>query len=219
MIGERLAHYEIQSLLGSGGMGEVYRARDTKLNRDVAVKVLPPEFAQDSDRVARFHREAQVIAALNHPNIAAIHQLEESASTKFLVLESVEGETLAERIHRGPLPVEDALHIAQQICEALEAAHEKGVIHRDLKPRARLAPAQCDIRLLLLAQRIDRMTFAGSLMTNTKRSSLPGPNHFRDAADTGVACIEIVLLVKSIGKTNAVFHRWPIPEVRNDVME
>src|SRR5438477_11093018 len=129
-VGTRLGPHEITGLLGIGGMGEVYRARDTKLNRDVAIKVLPDPFAQDPDRIARFHREAQAIAALNHPNIAAIHQLEEAGSTKFLVLELVDGETLADRIARGPLPIDEALNIAHQICEALEAAHEKGVIHR-----------------------------------------------------------------------------------------
>src|SRR5438552_13071507 len=133
-VGTRLGPHEITGLLGIGGMGEVYRARDTKLNRDVAIKVLPDPFAQDTERTARFHREAQAIAALNHPNIAAIYDLQEAAGIRFLVLELVEGETLAERIRRGSLPIEDALQAAKQIVEALEAAHEKGVVHRDLKP-------------------------------------------------------------------------------------
>ena len=120
--------------LGEGGMGEVYRARDTKLNRDVAIKVLPDGFANDPERIARLHREAQAVAALNHPNIAAIHDLKESAGTTFLVLELVEGATLAEALGRGRLPLEDTLDIAHQMCEALEAAHEKGIIHLDLKP-------------------------------------------------------------------------------------
>jgi serine/threonine-protein kinase len=115
-------------------MGEVYRAHDTKLNRDVAIKVLPDVFANDPERVARFHREAQSVAALNHPNIAAIYDLEETHGAKFLVLELVEGETLADLLRRGPLPLDETLNVAHQICEALEAAHEKGVIHRDLKP-------------------------------------------------------------------------------------
>jgi serine/threonine protein kinase len=132
--GTRLSHYEITSQIGKGGMGEVYQAKDTKLGRDVAIKVLPPEFAQDADRVARFQREAKLLASLNHPNIAAIHGLEESDGTHFLVLELIEGETLAERIKTGPIPVEESLKLALQIAEALEAAHEKGVIHRDLKP-------------------------------------------------------------------------------------
>ena len=115
-------------------MGEVYRARDTKLNRDVALKVLPEPFALDPDRLARFKREAQLLAALNHPNIGAIYGLEESNGAQALVLELVEGPTLADRIARGPIPLDEALTIARQIAEALEAAHEKGIIHRDLKP-------------------------------------------------------------------------------------
>src|SRR5512136_920780 len=134
MIGKTLAHYEITSQLGKGGMGEVYQAKDRKLGRDVAIKVLPEEFAKDADRIARFQREAKVLASLNHPNIAAIYGLEESRGTNFIVLELVEGNTLADRIKAGPIPVEESLKLALQIAEALEAAHEKGVIHRDLKP-------------------------------------------------------------------------------------
>src|SRR5215467_4882465 len=115
-------------------MGEVYRARDTKLNRDVALKILPDAFTFDGDRIARFRREAQVLASLNHPNIAAIHGFEDSGTTHALVLELVEGPTLADRIARGPIPLDEALPIARQIAEALEAAHEQGIIHRDLKP-------------------------------------------------------------------------------------
>jgi eukaryotic-like serine/threonine-protein kinase len=134
MIGKTLGHYQITNQIGKGGMGEVYQAKDQVLGRYVAIKVLPDEFAKDADRVARFQREAKVLASLNHPNIAAIHGLEESSGTNFLVLELVEGETLADRIKAGPVPVEEALKLAFQIAEALEAAHEKGVIHRDLKP-------------------------------------------------------------------------------------
>jgi eukaryotic-like serine/threonine-protein kinase len=134
MIGKSLGHYEITSQLGKGGMGEVFQSKDTKLGRDVAIKVLPEEFARDADRVARFQREAKLLASLNHPNIAAIYGLEESDTTNFLVLELVEGETLADQLKRGPIPVEESLKLALQIAEALEAAHEKGVIHRDLKP-------------------------------------------------------------------------------------
>ena len=132
--GSRLGTYEIIGLLGAGGMGEVYRATDTKLNRQVAIKVLPELYASDPDRVARFHREAQAVAALNHTNIAAIYDLAESGATKFLVLELIEGDTLADRIRRGPVPPEEALVIVKQILEALEVAHEKGICHRDLKP-------------------------------------------------------------------------------------
>jgi Tol biopolymer transport system component len=129
-----MGSHEITGLLGKGGMGEVYRARDLKLKREVAIKILPDEFAQDSDRVSRFQREAEVLASLSHPNIAAIYDLQETNETRYLILELVEGETLADRIARGPIPVEDALPIAKSICDALDAAHEKGIIHRDLKP-------------------------------------------------------------------------------------
>src|SRR5215471_11046089 len=132
--GARLGPYEILAPVGAGGMGEVYRARDPKLNRDVALKILPPEFALDADRLARFTREAQVLASLNHPHIAAIYGLEDSDGIQALVLEFIEGPTLADRIAHGPLPIADALPIAQQIAEALEAAHDKGIVHRDLKP-------------------------------------------------------------------------------------
>jgi len=134
MIGRTLAHYRITSRLGAGGMGEVYQATDTKLDRSVAIKILPEVFASDAERVARFAREARVLAALNHPNIAAIYGLEEADGGHFLVLELVEGETLAERLKRGAMHPVDALQIARQIAEALEAAHDKSVIHRDIKP-------------------------------------------------------------------------------------
>ena len=132
--GTKLGHYEISTLLGKGGMGEVWRARDTKLGREVAIKTLPEEFAEDADRLARFEREAKLLASLNHPNIAAIHGFEEANGTHFLVLELVEGNTLADRLKSGAIPVEESLKLALQIAEALEAAHEKGGIHRDLKP-------------------------------------------------------------------------------------
>ena len=132
--GSRLGAYEILSAIGAGGMGEVYRARDSKLGREVAIKVLPEEFTQHPQKLARFEREARLLASLNHPGIATLYEVEESEGKPFLVMELVEGETLAERIGRGPIPVNEALTLAQQIAEALEAAHEKGVIHRDLKP-------------------------------------------------------------------------------------
>src|SRR5262249_38252156 len=133
-VGTQLGSLEIIALLGKGGMGEVYRARDTKLKREVAIKILPDQFSRDDDRVNRFQREAEVLASLNHPNIATIYDLQEANGLRYLVLELVEGETLAERIRRGPIPVPEALEIAQHVCEALEAAHEKGIVHRDLKP-------------------------------------------------------------------------------------
>ena len=132
--GTKLAHYEILSPLGKGGMGEVWRARDTKLGREVAIKTLPEEFAKDADRLARFEREARLLASLNHPNIAAIHGFDQDNGIHFLVLELVEGDTLADQLTRGAIPVEESLQLALQITEALEAAHEKGVVHRDLKP-------------------------------------------------------------------------------------
>jgi serine/threonine protein kinase/Tol biopolymer transport system component len=133
--GTHFGAYEVLAQIGAGGMGEVYRAHDTKLGRDVAIKVLPEAFAHDSDRLARFQREAKMLAALNHPNIATIYGLEQSGGTSYLVMELVSGDTLAERVNRdGSLPVHEALVIAKQIAEALEAAHEKGIIHRDLKP-------------------------------------------------------------------------------------
>ena len=133
-VGARLGHYSVTAKLGEGGMGEVWRATDTQLNRDVALKILPEAFATDPDRLARFQREARVLASLNHPGIAAIYGIEEQDDTRALVLELVEGPTLADRISKGPIPLDEALPIAKQIAEALEAAHEAGVIHRDLKP-------------------------------------------------------------------------------------
>lgn len=133
-IGTRLGTYEILSALGAGGMGEVYRARDTRLKRDIALKVLPEAFAQDPDRLARFQREAELLATVNHPNIAAVYGLEKADGLTGIVLELVEGETLADLIGRGPVAISEALRIARQIADALEGAHEKGVIHRDLKP-------------------------------------------------------------------------------------
>jgi serine/threonine protein kinase len=134
VAGARIGQFDVVALLGSGGMGEVYRAHDTTLNRDVALKILPESLVHDPDRVARFRREAQVLASLNHPHIAGIYGFEDSGDTHALVLELVEGPTLADRIAQGPLPLDEALPIAKQIAEALEAAHEQGIIHRDLKP-------------------------------------------------------------------------------------
>jgi serine/threonine protein kinase len=134
MIGKAISHYRISAKLGQGGMGEVFQAHDLSLDRQVALKFLPDKFADNAERLARFKREAKVLASLNHPNIAAIHGLEQSDGKDFLVLELVEGETLAQKIAKGPLPVQEALNICAQIAEGLEIAHEKGIIHRDLKP-------------------------------------------------------------------------------------
>jgi serine/threonine protein kinase len=132
--GTQLGQYEILSAIGAGSMGEVYEARDSKLERNVAIKVLPEEFAHDRDRLSRFQREARMLAALNHPNIATIFGLEQSDGVHYLVMELVPGQTLAERLRVGPLGMQEALQIGTQVAEAMEAAHEKQVIHRDLKP-------------------------------------------------------------------------------------
>jgi serine/threonine protein kinase len=132
--GDRLGHYEIVGHLGSGGMGEVYRARDTNLDREVAVKVLPAELSGDAERLARFEREARLLAQLDHTNIAAIHGLDRDGDTTFLVMQLASGETLGERIGGAPMEAAEAAEIARQIAEGMEAAHERGIIHRDLKP-------------------------------------------------------------------------------------
>ena len=132
--GTRLGVYEVTAQIGEGGMGHVYRARDTKLNREVAIKILPEAFAHDADRLARFEREAKTLASLNHPNIAIIHGLERAGDVHALVMELVPGDDLSQRIARGPIPIDEAMPIAKQIADALEAAHERGIIHRDLKP-------------------------------------------------------------------------------------
>jgi serine/threonine protein kinase/Tol biopolymer transport system component len=163
--GTRLGSYEILSALGSGGMGEVYRARDTKLKRDVAIKVLPEVFSQDPDRLARFEREAEVLATLNHSNIAAIYGLEESNGVQALVLELVEGPTLADRIAQAPMPLDDVLPIARQIAQALEAAHARGIIHRDLKPANIKLRPDGTVKVLDfgLAKAFDKRPLAGDL--------------------------------------------------------
>ncbi len=132
--GTMLGAYEVTAPIGAGGMGEVYQARDTKLGRDVAIKVLPEEFSRDKDRLERFEREAKLLAQLNHANIATLHGREESNGQQFLVMELVPGETLRDKLSRGPLPLEEALPLFQQIAEGLEVAHESGVVHRDVKP-------------------------------------------------------------------------------------
>ena len=132
--GSRIGVYDITAQIGEGGMGQIFRATDTRLKRQVAIKILPPSVAADADRLARFQREAEVLASLNHPNIAAIYGLEESGGLTALVMELVEGDDLSQRIAKGAIPIDDALQMAKQIADALEAAHEQGIIHRDLKP-------------------------------------------------------------------------------------
>src|SRR5687768_7593555 len=146
--GARIGPYEIVGLLGKGGMGEVYRARDDRLKRDVAIKMLPEVVAGDPERLARFEREAQMLAALQHPNIASIYGIEESAGARCIVMELVEGETLAARLARGAMPVTEAMLVARQIAEGLEAAHERGIVHRDLKPANVVVTADGSVKLL-----------------------------------------------------------------------
>src|SRR5438105_5009620 len=176
--GTRIGPYQISSQIGEGGMGIVFRAHDTKLGRDVALKLLPDHFADDPDRLARFRREAQLLASLNHPNIAHIYGLEESANTRCIVMEFVEGQTLAERIAHGPVPVDEALHIAKQICEALEAAHEKDVIHRDLKPANVKVPADGKVKVLDfgLAKTMERSQPSAVLSNSPTLASMAATN-------------------------------------------
>jgi hypothetical protein len=184
--GSRLGSYEIVSAIGAGGMGEVYRARDTKLGRDVAIKVLPEQVAADADRLARFHREAQVLASLNHTHIAAIYGLEKSGAMQFLILELVEGETLSQRLKTGPLPLDAALAAAKQIAEGLEAAHEKGIIHRDLKPANIAFTTNGDVKILDfgLAKALDPGGAGGSGHDFTQSPTITTP-----ALMTGVGMI------------------------------
>lgn len=172
--GSSIGTYEIVELLGSGGMGEVYRARDSRLKRDVAIKVLRSEFAADEQRVARFRREAQILASLNHPHIGAIYDFENVDGLQFLVLELVEGVTLADRIARAPIPVDEALGIATQIAEALEAAHEKGIVHRDLKPANIKLSREEHVKVLDFGLAKPRQTERLSLSNATTMSSVPG---------------------------------------------
>ena len=146
--GVRLGPYEIQSLIGAGGMGEVYRARDTRLDRTVAIKVLPSDLASDPDRRSRFEREAKTIAALAHPHICMLHDVGEQDGTPFLVMEYLEGETLAHRLFKGHIPLPTALEIATQMADALAAAHEHGVVHRDLKPANIMVDEHGRVKLL-----------------------------------------------------------------------
>ena len=175
VLGTCLGPYEIMSLLGSGGMGEVYRAKDSKLRRDVALKILPATFTHDHERLARFRREAQVLAALNHPHIGAIYGLDEAEGQQFLVLELVDGESLDQRIARGSIPVDEALAIAKQMAEALEAAHERGIIHRDLKPANIALNSDGNVKVLDfgLAKATDPASGASLDVTNSPTITSP----------------------------------------------
>ena len=182
--GTRLGPYEITVPIGAGGMGEVYRAKDTTLGRDVAVKVLPAAFAKDHDRVARFRREAQVLASFNHPNIASIHGFEETEEGVALALELVEGEDLQQRLRRGPIPIDEARSIARQIAEGLEAAHEKGIMHRDLKPANVKVTPEGQVKVLDfgLAKAFDTETGTGSGSNDVSHS----PTLSRHATEAGI---------------------------------
>ena len=183
MIGTSLSHYRITAKLGQGGMGEVYRATDENLGRDVAIKVLPPEVAKDTDRLARFRREAHLLGSLNHTHIAAIHGLEEADGQPFLVLELVEGDELSERIGRGALPVDEAIDVARQIAEALEEAHEKGIVHRDLKPaNVKLTP---DGKVKVLDFGLAK-AFAGDEKADSKPALAESPTMSAQATQAGV---------------------------------
>jgi len=181
--GTRLGVYEITAQIGEGGMGQVYRATDTRLKRQVAIKILPASLAADSDRLARFQREAEVLASLNHPNIAHIHGFEESGGTSALVMELVEGDDLSQRIARGAIPVEEALPIARQIVEALQAAHEQGIVHRDLKPANIRIRADGAVKVLDfgLAKAMDAGSGASGGAGGLENSpTLTTPAHLRD---------------------------------------
>jgi serine/threonine protein kinase len=184
MVGLTVGVYQVLEKLGAGGMGEVYRARDTKLNRDVALKVLPADFTQDSERVARFNREAQVLASLNHPHIAQIYGLEQRPSEAdpgltrhdaVIVMEFVDGESLDRRIAGGPIAVDDAIAIAAQIADALEAAHDKGIIHRDLKPANIVLTSEGTVKVLDfgLAKSLDGAGASGAGLTQSPTITTP----------------------------------------------
>ena len=172
--GTRLGVYEIEALLGAGGMGQVYRARDSKLERDVAIKVLPSSLSADSERLARFEREARLLAALEHPHVAAIYGIEDTTDVRALVLELVDGETLARRLSGSALPISEALRLAMQIAEALAAAHARGIVHRDLKPANVMITSAGIVKVLLdFPTARPSRTRCPPLMTYTVMSTKP----------------------------------------------
>ena len=189
-LGTKLGPYDIVALLGAGGMGEVYRATDSRLGRDVALKVLPEAFARDAQRMARFEREAKFLASLNHPNIASIYGLEESDGTRALVMELVEGQTLGERIKNGALALDEALPVGKQIAEGLEYAHERGIIHRDLKPANVKVRSDGTVKILDfgLAKALEETPAAGSISDSaTISAAAPSSGPLRRGRPTSVA--------------------------------
>ena len=201
--GSKLGVYEVTAKIGAGGMGEVYRAHDTTLDRDVAIKVLPDAFATDPERLARFEREAKVLASLNHPNIAAIYGLEKSDNTRALILELVEGPTLQDRIAKGPIPLDEALPIARQIAEALEAAHEQGIIHRDLKPANVKVKDDGTVKVLDfgLAKAL------GPELSDTEAANSPTMTMTAAATKMGVIMGTAAYMVNSTGRRNTSMMR------------
>jgi serine/threonine protein kinase len=176
-LGTRLGPYEVIALLGAGGMGEVYRARDVKLSRDVAIKILLGPVAADPERLSRFQREARTLASLSHPNIGGIHGLIEENGVTALVLELVEGPTLADRIARGAIPLDEALQVARQIADALEAAHEQGIVHRDLKPANVKIKADGSVKVLDfgLAKSVEKTTDERNGLDSSQSPTITSP--------------------------------------------
>ena len=186
-IGTKLGPYEVLAPLGAGGMGEVYRAKDTGLGRDVAIKVLPDNFAQAPDRLERFQREAQILASLNHPNIGAIHRLKKQNGALCLVLEFVPGETLADQIRRGPINVEESLEVCKQVAEALEAAHEKGIVHRDLKPANIKITPDGKVKVLDFGLAKDTVSSSPSDILSSPTLAVQSPVHTQEGVILGTA--------------------------------
>jgi serine/threonine protein kinase len=231
--GDKIGSYQVLALLGSGGMGDVYRARDTKLQREVAIKALPDAFTQDPDRLARFQREAEVLASLNHPNIGAIHNLEEAADgSRFLILELVEGETLADRIARGPLRVDEVFQVGRQIASAIEAAHIRGIIHRDLKPANVKVTPDGNVKVLDfgLAKTYDSQNASLSQSPTVLSGSIPGmivgtaaymsPEQARgEAADSQSDVWALGCLLFEMLTGNRAFHGDTMAEVLASTMK
>ena len=182
--GSHLGSYVIATPLGTGGMGEVYRAKDTRLDRDVAIKVLPEDFSDDNERMARFEREAKALAAVNHPNIATVHGFEQDGETRFLVMELVEGEDLAERITRGDVPVDEVLELFIQIADGLDTAHEAGIVHRDLKPANILVNHRSQAKILDFGLAKVRVEHAGDGVDSTDLPTRTADEHLTETGAT-----------------------------------